>query len=157
MAQTVKHPSAMQETQVQSLGWKDPLEKGMTTPSSSILAWRIPWSLASYSPWGHKESDMTEWLTHTYLVNFQSDSVCHQMGRWALSECEAILRIFRTTLQEAISLRSIQLFLAFLRRINSEPIRSCLRTFLWPLFLPSFFFEGNKMLFLLRCGCHLSS
>ena len=130
MAQTVKHPSAMQETQVQSLGWKDPLEKGMATPPSSILAWRIPWSLASYSPWGHKESDMTEWLTHTYLVNFQSDSVCHQMGRWALSECEAILRIFRTTLQEAISLRSIQLFLAFLRRINSEPIRSCLRMFL---------------------------
>ena len=31
---------------------------------SSILAWRIPWpeSLVGYSPWGHKESDMTEWL-----------------------------------------------------------------------------------------------
>ena len=33
--------SAMQETQVQSLGWKDPLEKGMAT-YSSILSWRIP-------------------------------------------------------------------------------------------------------------------
>ena len=33
----------MQETQVQSLGWEDPLEKGMATPSS-ILAWRIPWT-----------------------------------------------------------------------------------------------------------------
>ena len=32
----------MQETRVQSLGWEDPLEKGMTT-HSSILAWRIPW------------------------------------------------------------------------------------------------------------------
>ena len=31
MAQTVKNPPAMQETQVQSLGWKDPLEKGMAT------------------------------------------------------------------------------------------------------------------------------
>ena len=32
VAQTVKSPPAMQETQVQSLGWKDPLEKGMATP-----------------------------------------------------------------------------------------------------------------------------
>ena len=32
MAQTVKSPPAMQETQVQSLGWEDPLEKGMATP-----------------------------------------------------------------------------------------------------------------------------
>ena len=30
---------------------------------SSILAWRIPWSLTGYSPWGHKELDMTEQLT----------------------------------------------------------------------------------------------
>ena len=34
---------AMQETWVQSLGWEDPLEKGMAT-HSSILAWRIPWT-----------------------------------------------------------------------------------------------------------------
>ena len=33
----------MQETQVQSLGWEDPLEKGMATHSST-LAWRIPWT-----------------------------------------------------------------------------------------------------------------
>ena len=42
MAQTVKNLPAMQETQVRSLGWEDPLEKGMAT-HSSILAWRIPW------------------------------------------------------------------------------------------------------------------
>ena len=42
MAQMVKHLSAMQKTQVQSLGWEDPLEKEMAT-HSSILAWRIPW------------------------------------------------------------------------------------------------------------------
>ena len=41
VAQIVKNPSAMQETQVQSLGREDPLEKGMAT-HSSILAWRIP-------------------------------------------------------------------------------------------------------------------
>ena len=43
MAQTVKNLLAMQETQVRSLGQKDPLEKGMTT-HSSILAWRISWT-----------------------------------------------------------------------------------------------------------------
>ena len=41
MAQTVKNLPAMQETWVPSLGWEDPLEKGMAT-LSSILAWRIP-------------------------------------------------------------------------------------------------------------------
>jgi len=41
VAQMVKTLPAMQETQVQSLGWKDPLEKGMAT-HSSILAWKIP-------------------------------------------------------------------------------------------------------------------
>ena len=51
----------MREIQVQSLGWKDPLEKEMAT-HSSILAWKIQGhrSLAGYSPWGCKELDMTE-------------------------------------------------------------------------------------------------
>ena len=53
MAQRVKNLPAMLETWVQSLGWKDPLEKGMAT-HSSILAWRIP------QTWGHKELDTTE-------------------------------------------------------------------------------------------------
>ena len=43
MAQMVKNLPAAQETQVQSLRWEDPLEKGMTT-HSSILGWRIPLS-----------------------------------------------------------------------------------------------------------------
>ena len=41
VTQTVKRLPAMQETQVQSLGWEDPLEKEMATHSSA-LAWRIP-------------------------------------------------------------------------------------------------------------------
>ena len=41
MAQAVKNLSAVRETQVQSLGWEDPPEKGMAV-RSSILAWRIP-------------------------------------------------------------------------------------------------------------------
>ena len=43
VAQTVKNLPAMQKTRVQSLGWEDPLEKGMAT-HSSILVWRIPWT-----------------------------------------------------------------------------------------------------------------
>ena len=43
VSQMVKNPPAMQETQVQSLGQEEPLEKGMAT-HSSILAWRIPWT-----------------------------------------------------------------------------------------------------------------
>ena len=43
MAQTVKNQPAVGETRVQSLGWEDPLEKGMAT-DSSILTWKIPWT-----------------------------------------------------------------------------------------------------------------
>ena len=43
MAQTVKNLPARQETQVQSLGLKNPLEKEMAS-HSSILAWKIPWT-----------------------------------------------------------------------------------------------------------------
>ena len=43
VAQMVKNLPAMQETQVRSLDWEDPLEKEMAT-HSSILAWRIPWT-----------------------------------------------------------------------------------------------------------------
>ena len=43
VAQIVKNLPAMWETWVQSLGWEDPLEKGMAT-HSSILAWRISWT-----------------------------------------------------------------------------------------------------------------
>ena len=43
MAQTVNSLPAMQETQVQSLGQEDPIEKGMAT-HSTILVWRIPWT-----------------------------------------------------------------------------------------------------------------
>ena len=53
----VKNLPAMQETQVQSLGQKDALEKELAT-HSSILACEIPWteSLTGYSPWGCKRA-----------------------------------------------------------------------------------------------------
>ena len=53
----VKHLPTMWETQVQSLGREDLLEKEMTT-HSSILAWKIPWmeEPVGYSPWGLSRS-----------------------------------------------------------------------------------------------------
>ena len=44
VAQLVKNQPAVRESWVRSLGWEDPLEKGKTT-HSSILAWRIPWTV----------------------------------------------------------------------------------------------------------------
>ena len=59
VAQLVKNLPAMWETWVESLGWEDPLEKGMAT-HSSILDWRVPRTIQSM---GRKESDMTEQLS----------------------------------------------------------------------------------------------
>ena len=60
VAQLVKTTPIVWKTWVQSLGWKDPLEKEKAT-HSTILAWKIPWTV-----WVHKELDMTEWLSLIY-------------------------------------------------------------------------------------------
>ena len=44
VAQLVKNPPTVWETWIWSLGWEDPLEKGVDT-HSSILAWRVPWTV----------------------------------------------------------------------------------------------------------------
>ena len=66
MAQVVKNLPAIWETRVRSLGWEDPLEKGMVT-HSSILAWGTH---GLYSPWGCKESDTTERLSLSLVVQW---------------------------------------------------------------------------------------
>ena len=60
VAQLVKNPPTMQDIPVQFLGREDPLEKEMAT-YSSILAWRIPWTVACQAPlsMGSQESDTT--------------------------------------------------------------------------------------------------
>ena len=67
MAQQVKNPPAIQETQemwVQSLGWEDPLEKEMvTTPIFLLGKPHGQRSRVIYSPWGHKEPDVTKRLS----------------------------------------------------------------------------------------------
>ena len=59
-AQSVKNLLAVQETQVQPLGWEDPLEE-KTATHPSILAWRIPWTEEPGRLWsmGLQESDTT--------------------------------------------------------------------------------------------------
>ena len=70
MSQMVKNLPAMKETWVSSLGWEDPLEKGMA-PHSRILAWRIPRTEepGRLQSMGSQESDATEQLTHTQFTN----------------------------------------------------------------------------------------
>ena len=71
MAQTVKNLPAIQETQVQSLDWKDTLKKGMAT-HLSILPEKSheQSSLVGYRPWGCKELDTTEQLTLLLFFHF---------------------------------------------------------------------------------------
>ena len=76
VAQLVKNLPAMQETQIQSLGWDDPLEKGKAT-HSSILAWPGEF-YGLYSPWGRKESDTTEQLSLDQLAS--KSNLCNQVG-----------------------------------------------------------------------------
>ena len=63
MAQLVKNLPTVQETWVWSLGWEDPLEKGTAT-HSSILAWRIPWTMGSQ-----------DWATFTFTFMIQKEIV----------------------------------------------------------------------------------
>ena len=56
VAQTVKNLPTIHKTWVRSLGWENPLQKGIAT-HSSILGWTIPWTEGPgrpYSPWGRK-------------------------------------------------------------------------------------------------------
>ena len=69
VAQMVKNPPAMQETRGQSLGWEDPLEKGMATiPVFLPGEFHGQRSLVGYSPQGCKESDTTKRLTLTHSL-----------------------------------------------------------------------------------------
>ena len=63
----VKNLLAVRETWVQSLGWDDPLEKGMAT-HSSVLAWRIPWTEepGGLQSMGSQRVDTTEQLIHSH-------------------------------------------------------------------------------------------
>ena len=67
----------MQETQVWSLGWENPLGKEMAT-HYTILAWEIPWTEepVAYSPWGCKKLDATLWLNNNN-INYITFKIFH--------------------------------------------------------------------------------
>ena len=59
----------MQETQVQSLGWDDPLEEGMAT-HSSILTWRILWTEESGGPQSIESQKVgQDWVTNIFTFS----------------------------------------------------------------------------------------
>ena len=67
VVQMVNNLPVVKETQVWSLGWEDLLEDEAATHSSTLARESHGQRrLAGYSTWGHKESDMTEQLTHSY-------------------------------------------------------------------------------------------
>ena len=71
VVQTVKNLPATRETWVRSLGWEDPLQKGKAT-HSSILAWRIPWTVDS--PWGRKYLGLKDRVSTVHLQRNGSEN-----------------------------------------------------------------------------------
>ena len=80
MAQLVKNPPAVRETWVQSLGWEDPLEEGKAT-HSSVLAWRIPWTVQSVG------SQRVVHDRETFTFTFGSETF-HRQERYKSSESQ---------------------------------------------------------------------
>ena len=103
MAQLVKNLSAMWETWVQSLGWEDLLEKGKAT-HSSILAWRIPWTVQSKG----SQRVRHNWATFTFHFHnyyFSMDNylwlkrteeyLCSWFGKLGIISVSLIPKIYR--------------------------------------------------------------
>ena len=78
VAHTVKNLPEKRETQVRSLGWEDPLQKGVAT-HSSILAWRIPMDSGAWQATVHGVSKSRTWLTtkHSHLALWLSTWAAH--------------------------------------------------------------------------------
>ena len=103
-----KNAPAVQETWVQPLSRKDPMEKEMAT-HSRILAWRIPLTEepVGLSPQGCKELDMTEQLTHTLYLSLQNAvPFCTEVHRCPnlLSPVSCLGKIMFTLLRDILSL-----------------------------------------------------
>ena len=97
VAQMVKNLPAMQKTQVWTLGWEDPLEKGMAT-QPSILVWRISWTgePCGLQSMGHKESDATERLTLPLSLAFVSLTTSVKLFHlWILESFSIEMTTFR--------------------------------------------------------------
>ena len=83
VAQLVKNLPAMQETWVQFLGWEDPLEKGKAT-HSSILAWRIPWTV-------HGVTKSRTWLSNWTELSEEDQNLVHKSSNRGRRAVEGFL------------------------------------------------------------------
>ena len=83
VVQTVKHLPTIRETQVQSLGWEDPLEKEMATHSST-LAWKMLWmeEPGRLQSMGSQRHDFTHSLHFTCLLACDRCSVDSFLNEW---------------------------------------------------------------------------
>ena len=139
VAQMVRNLPTMWETRVRSLGWEDPLEKGVAT-CSSILAWRISWtgSLVGCSPWACKELDLTEQPPHM-VFNELSWGLNEVMSMWLPSRCVA-----QRTPSRRVSVGSPVHFLFLSHRKTTFPSLPCSR-------------QSHGRLWLTNCvqKCHL--
>ena len=84
----VKNPPVMRENWFRSLGWEDPLEKGMAT-HSSILAWRIPWTEepGKLQSMGSQESDTIEQLSPRRWSFPAFGLKTEKFSSWVLKAC----------------------------------------------------------------------
>ena len=86
----VKNPSTIQETEVRFLGQEDLLEEDKWQPTPVLLPGKMPWTEepAGYSPWGHRELDMTERLnnksTGSTFGPIEATLVGLLRGNWSL-------------------------------------------------------------------------
>ena len=90
VAQKVNDLPATQKTQARSLGWEDPLEKGIAT-HSSILAWRIPWTEEPGGPQSTGSQRVGhDWATkrqQQYIHNWQKGNIwCSDKQIWEFTE-----------------------------------------------------------------------
>ena len=123
VAQTVKNPPTVQETWVLSLGWEDPLEKGMAT-HSRILGWRIH---GPYSPWGHKESDTAKnrSLTVQILTLPQTSYVTSGNSFNTLESKFSPLKIWDNNIHLTKLLKKIKLKVKFYEVTPQSTIKRC--------------------------------
>ena len=92
VAQMVKNLPATRETQVRSLGWEDPLEKGKAA-HSSVLAWRIPWTEEPGGLQGREEADRTERLSTAHSIETIQEETYTEKGLKGISLVAQWLRI----------------------------------------------------------------
>ena len=123
MAQWVKNPPAMQETQemqIQSLVREDPLEKEKAT-HSGILAWKIPWTeklCGLYGSKGHKELDTTERVGEKF-PGFGRESPCFTDRKIEVLESILVPWQMRWPGFEPVCLQNMSLTVAL--HCSSEP------------------------------------